>query len=122
MSAKCSWGRAADVGPQQTESTQPSVDPGRSAQRRFRSSAFPSSLSWDSDSEKETLDGNTWLHICRKPVAHSSRVAQQQMHSQTRRRCKFSQYMLHMIVVHLIVLNVIQSACSQKSHLSLYVT
>lgn len=61
MSAKCSWGHAGDEGPGRTEGGQPSADPGRSAQRRFRSSAFPSSLSWDSDSEKETLDGNTWL-------------------------------------------------------------
>lgn len=74
MSAKCSWGHAGDEGPKQTEGTQPSADPGRSAQRRFRSSAFPSSLSWDSDSEKETLDGNTWLNIYWKPVAHISRV------------------------------------------------
>lgn len=53
------WGHAGDEGPEQAEG----ADQGRSAQRRFRSSAFPSSLSWDSDSEKETLDGNTWLHI-----------------------------------------------------------
>ncbi len=74
MSAKGSWGHAGDEGPKQTEGTQPSADPGRSAQRRFRSSAFPSSLSWDSDSEKETLDGNTWLNIYWKPVAHISRA------------------------------------------------
>lgn len=29
----------------------------RSAQRKPKSSAFPSSLTWDSDSEKETQDG-----------------------------------------------------------------
>lgn len=75
MSAKCSWGHAGDEGSKQTEGTQsPSADPGRSAQRRFRSSAFPSSLSWDSDSEKETLDGNTWLNIYWKLVAPFSRV------------------------------------------------
>lgn len=69
VSAKRSWGHAGDEGPKPTEGTQPGTDPGRSAQRRFRSSAFPSSLSWDSDSEKETLDGNTWLNILQKPVA-----------------------------------------------------
>uniref|UniRef100_UPI0037E78CED protein Wiz n=1 Tax=Semicossyphus pulcher TaxID=241346 RepID=UPI0037E78CED len=59
MSAKCSWAPAGDEGPRQTEGT----DPGRSAQRRFRSSAFPSSLSWDSDSEKETLDEEELQHF-----------------------------------------------------------
>ncbi|KAM9346173.1 protein Wiz [Symphorus nematophorus] len=63
MSAKCSWGHAGDEGPKQTEGTQPSAEPGRSAQRRFRSSAFPSSLSWDSDSEKETLDEEELQHF-----------------------------------------------------------
>lgn len=33
------------------------------AQRRVRSSAFPSSLSWDSDSEKETLDDEELNHL-----------------------------------------------------------
>lgn len=75
MSAKCSWGHAGDEGSKQTEGTPPDADLGRSAQRRFRSSAFPSSLSWDSDSEKETLDGNTWLNMYWKPVAHLSGVA-----------------------------------------------
>ncbi|KAM3864383.1 protein Wiz [Diretmus argenteus] len=37
--------------------------PGRSAQRRFRPSAFPSSLTWDSDSEKETLDEEELQHF-----------------------------------------------------------
>lgn len=74
MSAKCLWGHAGDEGSKQDEGSQPSTDPGRSAQRRFRSSAFPSSLSWDSDSEKETLDGNKWLNICWKPVALFSRA------------------------------------------------
>lgn len=50
MSARCSWGHAGDEGSKQTEAAD--------QERRFRSSAFPSSLSWDSDSEKETLDGN----------------------------------------------------------------
>ncbi|KAM6965975.1 uncharacterized protein LKV04_018485 [Tautogolabrus adspersus] len=59
MSAKRSWAPAGDEGPEQTES----ADPGRSAQRRFRSSAFPSSLSWDSDSEKETLDEEELQHF-----------------------------------------------------------
>lgn len=63
MSAKSSWGHAGDECSKQTECTQPSAESG-SAQRRFRSSAFPSSLSWDSDSEKETIDGNL------KPAAH----------------------------------------------------
>ncbi|XP_073350182.1 protein Wiz [Pagrus major] len=63
MSAKYSWGHAGDEGPKPTEGTQPSADPGRSAQRRFRSSAFPSSLSWDSDSEKETLDEEELQHF-----------------------------------------------------------
>ncbi|XP_042247504.1 protein Wiz isoform X2 [Thunnus maccoyii] len=64
MSAKCSWGHPGDEGSKQTEGTQsPSADPGRSAQRRFRSSAFPSSLSWDSDSEKETLDEEELQHF-----------------------------------------------------------
>ncbi|XP_074551863.1 protein Wiz-like isoform X2 [Halichoeres trimaculatus] len=59
MSPKCSWTPAADESPKQTES----ADAGRSAQRRFRSSAFPSSLSWDSDSEKETLDEEELQHF-----------------------------------------------------------
>ncbi|GAA6215463.1 protein Wiz-like isoform X1 [Lates japonicus] len=63
MSAKCSWGHAGDEDSVQTEGTQPSADPGKSAQRRFRSSAFPSSLSWDSDSEKETLDEEELQHF-----------------------------------------------------------
>ncbi|XP_040013763.1 protein Wiz isoform X2 [Xiphias gladius] len=63
MSTKCSWGHAGDDGSMQTEGTQPSADPGKSAQRRFRSSAFPSSLSWDSDSEKETLDEEELQHF-----------------------------------------------------------
>ncbi|XP_033501062.2 protein Wiz isoform X1 [Epinephelus lanceolatus] len=63
MPAKCSWGHAGDEGPKQTEGPQPSAEPGRSAQRRFRSSAFPSSLSWDSDSEKETLDEEELQHF-----------------------------------------------------------
>lgn len=50
MSARCSWGHARDEGSKQSE--------GAEQERRVRSSAFPSSLSWDSDSEKETLDGN----------------------------------------------------------------
>ncbi|XP_026180213.1 protein Wiz isoform X4 [Mastacembelus armatus] len=56
-----SWGHSGDEGSKQSECTQPSAEPGTSTPRRFRSSAFPSSLSWDSDSEKETLDGNTWF-------------------------------------------------------------
>ncbi|XP_048100963.1 protein Wiz [Alosa alosa] len=37
---------------------------GRSAQRRSKSSAFPSSLTWDSDSEKETQDEEELQHFC----------------------------------------------------------
>ncbi|XP_032392310.1 protein Wiz [Etheostoma spectabile] len=67
--------RARDEGPQQREGPQqkkgprqkegpwPGAEPGRSAQRRTRSSAFPSSLSWDSDSEKETLDEEELQHF-----------------------------------------------------------
>ncbi|XP_067087334.1 protein Wiz-like [Osmerus mordax] len=39
------------------------LDVGRRAQRSFRSSAFPSSLTWDSDSEKETLDEEELQHF-----------------------------------------------------------
>ncbi|XP_030591337.1 protein Wiz isoform X2 [Archocentrus centrarchus] len=56
MSAKCSWGLTGEEGTKQSEGPESGADLGRSAQRRFKSSAFPSSLSWDSDSEKETLD------------------------------------------------------------------
>lgn len=38
------------------------VGSGRNAQRSSKSSAFPSSLTWDSDSEKETQDGRLLLH------------------------------------------------------------
>nr|XP_020478733.1 protein Wiz-like [Monopterus albus] len=62
-SARCSWGHAGDEGSEQSEGTQPGADPGGSTQRRFRSSAFPSSLSWDSDSEKETLDEEELQHF-----------------------------------------------------------
>lgn len=58
MSAKGSCG-IIEEGPRQPEGTHPSTEAERRAQKRFRSSAFPSSLSWDSDSEKETADGNT---------------------------------------------------------------
>ncbi|XP_035036634.2 protein Wiz [Hippoglossus stenolepis] len=60
---KRSWGRAGDEGSTQAEDAQPGADPGRNAQRRFRSSAFPSSLSWDSDSEKETQDEEELQHF-----------------------------------------------------------
>ncbi|XP_072299746.1 protein Wiz isoform X2 [Eucyclogobius newberryi] len=39
------------------------AEAGGGAQRRARSSAFPSSLSWDSDSEKETLDEEELTHL-----------------------------------------------------------
>ncbi|XP_042183520.1 protein Wiz isoform X3 [Oncorhynchus tshawytscha] len=39
------------------------VESGRSAQRSVRPSAFPSSLTWDSDSEKETLDEEELQHF-----------------------------------------------------------
>ncbi|KAM4716721.1 protein Wiz isoform 7-T7 [Anableps anableps] len=51
MTAECTWDLAGEDDPEQT-----AAEPQRNAQRRFKSSAFPSSLSWDSDSEKETLD------------------------------------------------------------------
>nr|XP_057906461.1 protein Wiz isoform X2 [Doryrhamphus excisus] len=54
--AKGSPGHDGDQDPEQTEGSQHGTEPEGSAQRRFRSSAFPSSLSWDSDSEKETQD------------------------------------------------------------------
>ncbi|KAF3700594.1 Protein Wiz Widely-interspaced zinc finger-containing protein [Channa argus] len=57
MSARCSWAHAAD----ETHTEGPDLD--RGAQRRFRSSAFPSSLSWDSDSEKEALDEEELQHF-----------------------------------------------------------
>ncbi|XP_069381024.1 protein Wiz [Paralichthys olivaceus] len=60
---KRSWGRAGDECSAQAEESQPAADPGRNAQRRFRSSAFPSSLSWDSDSEKETQDEEELQHF-----------------------------------------------------------
>ncbi|XP_072225726.1 protein Wiz [Leuresthes tenuis] len=63
MSAKCAWDLAGEEGPEQSEGPQHSTEPGRSAQRRFKSSAFPSSLSWDSDSEKETLDEEELLNF-----------------------------------------------------------
>uniref|UniRef100_UPI003AADBFCA protein Wiz n=1 Tax=Centroberyx gerrardi TaxID=166262 RepID=UPI003AADBFCA len=63
MSGRSPWGRAGDEGLEQTEGPLPRADPGRSAQRRFRSSAFPSSLTWDSDSEKETLDEEELQHF-----------------------------------------------------------
>lgn len=40
------------------------AEPGGGTQRRVRSSAFPSSLSWDSDSEKEALDEEELIHLC----------------------------------------------------------
>ncbi|XP_047212565.1 protein Wiz-like isoform X4 [Girardinichthys multiradiatus] len=51
MTAECTWDLAGEDNSEQT-----AADPQRNAQRRLKSSAFPSSLSWDSDSEKETLD------------------------------------------------------------------
>ncbi|XP_034047137.1 protein Wiz isoform X2 [Thalassophryne amazonica] len=63
MSAKCSLGHNGDETSEQTESIQPSADPGRSAQRKYKSSAFSSSLSWDSDSEKEILDEDELQHF-----------------------------------------------------------
>lgn len=68
MSAKCSWGLAGEEDTKQCEGPESGADLGRSAQRRFKSSAFPSSLSWDSDSERETLDGNKLVaRISRQP-------------------------------------------------------
>lgn len=50
LSPKCEWTEEAE--------------PGGGAQRRVRTSAFPSSLSWDSDSEKETLDEEELINLC----------------------------------------------------------
>ncbi|XP_031428617.1 protein Wiz isoform X4 [Clupea harengus] len=49
------------------------VGSGRNAQRSSKSSAFPSSLTWDSDSEKETQDEEELQHFCNPYglVAHS---------------------------------------------------
>lgn len=60
-SAGSSWDQVGGEGSVQREVTEVSTDLGRSVLGGFRSSAFPSSLNWDSDSEKETLDGNTWF-------------------------------------------------------------
>ncbi|CAB1433349.1 unnamed protein product [Pleuronectes platessa] len=58
-----SWARAGDEGATQAEAPPPGADPGRNAQRTLKSSAFPSSLSWDSDSEKETQDEEELQHF-----------------------------------------------------------
>ncbi|KAM9745631.1 protein Wiz isoform 1-T1 [Menidia menidia] len=63
MSAKCTWDQSGEEGSRQSEGPQTEAEPGRSAQRRFKSSAFPSSLTWDSDSEKETLDEEELLNF-----------------------------------------------------------
>ncbi|XP_019749121.1 protein Wiz isoform X2 [Hippocampus comes] len=59
-STKGSQGHDGDVPPEQTERSEHSADPARSAQRRFGSSAFSSSLSWD---EKETRDEEELQHF-----------------------------------------------------------
>ncbi|XP_043956365.1 protein Wiz isoform X5 [Gambusia affinis] len=51
MAVDCAWELDGEDDPERA-----AADPQRDAQRRFKSSAFPSSLSWDSDSEKEALD------------------------------------------------------------------
>ncbi|XP_054614835.1 protein Wiz isoform X2 [Dunckerocampus dactyliophorus] len=61
--AKGSPGHDGDQDPKQTEGSQHGAEPEGSAQRRLRSSAFPSSLSWDSDSEKETQDEEELQHF-----------------------------------------------------------
>ncbi|XP_062264890.1 protein Wiz [Platichthys flesus] len=60
---RSSWARAGDEGATKAEDAPPGADPGRNAQRRLKSSAFPSSLSWDSDSEKETQDEEELQHF-----------------------------------------------------------
>lgn len=57
MSAKDS-GNIEDESIKQVPASQSTAGPDRREHRRFSSSAFASSLSWDSDSEKEALDGN----------------------------------------------------------------
>uniref|UniRef100_A0A3B3XG04 C2H2-type domain-containing protein n=1 Tax=Poecilia mexicana TaxID=48701 RepID=A0A3B3XG04_9TELE len=51
MTADCAWELDGEDDPERA-----AADPQMDAQRRFKSSAFPSSLNWDSDSEKEALD------------------------------------------------------------------
>ncbi|XP_054890976.1 protein Wiz isoform X2 [Poeciliopsis prolifica] len=51
MAVDCAWELDGEDDPERA-----AADPQRDAQSRFKSSAFPSSLSWDSDSEKEALD------------------------------------------------------------------
>lgn len=70
-SPNASDGLMSAKGSLETRGTQPSAEPERSAQKRLRSSAFPSSLSWDSDSEREALDGNTRLHTYCKNLLHT---------------------------------------------------
>ncbi|XP_037332912.2 protein Wiz isoform X1 [Pungitius pungitius] len=64
MCARRSWAAGAgDEGPGENQGSRPGAGPGRSAQRGPTSSAFPSSLSWDSDSERETLDEEELQHF-----------------------------------------------------------
>ncbi|XP_056143665.1 protein Wiz [Lampris incognitus] len=63
MAGKSQWSGAEDGSCEQTGEPLPRADAGRSAPRRFRPSAFPSSLTWDSDSEKETLDEEELQHF-----------------------------------------------------------
>lgn len=60
MSAKDS-GNTEDESFKQVQASQSNTGPDRRVHRRYSSSAFASSLSWDSDSEKEALDGNRRL-------------------------------------------------------------
>ncbi|XP_024920323.1 uncharacterized protein LOC103393718 [Cynoglossus semilaevis] len=62
-SAGSSWDQVGGEGSVQGEVTEVSTDLGRSVLGGFRSSAFPSSLNWDSDSEKETLDEEELQHL-----------------------------------------------------------
>nr|XP_054594586.1 protein Wiz isoform X3 [Nothobranchius furzeri] len=56
VSAKWIWDVPGEEGLDQSEGSQPTTELPRGTQRKFKFSTFPTSLSWDSDSEKETLD------------------------------------------------------------------
>ncbi|XP_054594586.2 protein Wiz isoform X3 [Nothobranchius furzeri] len=56
VSAKWMWDVPGEEGLDQSEGSQPTTELPRGTQRKFKFSTFPTSLSWDSDSEKETLD------------------------------------------------------------------
>lgn len=93
MSAK-DPGNTEDESSKQVQASQPSTGPERRAHRRFSSSAFASSLSWDSDSEKEALDGNRRLMFINELSAFFLRVAKLSRNATAKPRI-FSQFMLY---------------------------